>query len=171
MPDYAKSKIYKLVAADKFYIGSTTGYLCSRKAVHKAHSKLFPERKVYKTINEIGWDNIQIELIEQFECETNAELVARETFYIDQELNNSNCLNMKRSYQTDEERKEKMKIYRETDTGRQSIQDGRKKWHKENGKAYLSAIVQCDCGVEIQRCSLSKHRKSSRHNTAMNSDR
>ncbi len=63
--DYSKRKIYKLVdmVNGYFYIGSTCNSLSRRLYEHRAKAKQFPERKVYRYLNEIGFENIRIILI------------------------------------------------------------------------------------------------------------
>ena len=42
------------------------------------------KQKLYEYINDIGWDNVTIELIEEYPCETKKELNTREKYYINQ---------------------------------------------------------------------------------------
>ena len=85
MVNYQNGKIYKLVNSvdDKIYVGSTCGNLRLRKSRHKSKSKLEPNRHIYKHLNEIGWDNIDIILIELYQCNSKDELHARERHWID----------------------------------------------------------------------------------------
>jgi len=105
MERYANGKIYKLVNnTDKeIYIGSTCVPFHKRLYWHKKAAKRVVERKVYKHLNEIGWDDVQIILIESFPCENKMELEKRERYWIEQ-LHPS--LNTKlRPYITEAERK------------------------------------------------------------------
>jgi hypothetical protein len=85
MVNYSNGKIYKLVndVDDKIYIGSTCNRLSHRKNLHKGHSKRKPNRVVYKHLNSIGWENVDIILVENFNCKSKNELHARERHYID----------------------------------------------------------------------------------------
>jgi group I intron endonuclease len=85
MVNYVFGKIYKLVnnVDDKIYIGSTCTTLARRKSDHKASSKKKPNRPVYQHVNAIGWDNVEIILIEAFACNNKMELEKRERYYID----------------------------------------------------------------------------------------
>ena len=88
MPDYSKSKIYKLICDDPelVYYGSTTQkYLSSRLAGHKVIAKK-GQCKSQKLIDAGG---VKIYLVENFPCESKNELHARERFYIE----NNNCVN------------------------------------------------------------------------------
>jgi hypothetical protein len=84
MPDYSKGKIYHLkINGVRFYIGSCVVRLSQRKSLHKAASIKAPHRKVYQYIAENGgWDAVEIELIEDYPCDTNTELCEREAYYI-----------------------------------------------------------------------------------------
>ena len=77
---FATGKIYKLANTidDKIYIGSTCKELKERLWGHRGLAKQRVKRKVYAHCNAIGWDNIAIELIEQWPCETKEQLTIRE---------------------------------------------------------------------------------------------
>tara|TARA_R110000782_G_scaffold98276_1_gene183578 strand:+ start:387 stop:1013 length:627 start_codon:yes stop_codon:yes gene_type:complete len=85
------------------YIGSTTSTLVKRKYQHKVFSTRTPNTLVYKHFNKIGWENVEIILIESCPCENRDELLRRERFWFD-ELKPS--LNKNRPYVSDEEKKE-----------------------------------------------------------------
>ena len=84
MPNYANSKVYKLISSvdSKIYIGSTTVSLSTRLAKHKADAKNRP-RPVHRHFNTIGWDTVRIILIETVNCFNREQLVQREQHYID----------------------------------------------------------------------------------------
>ena len=86
IPDYSKSKIYRIknTINDKVYIGSTCNYLSLRKAIHKHHSRMYPHRKLYSFINEIGFNNCIFEIVELFPCENNQQLREREEYHMNQ---------------------------------------------------------------------------------------
>ena len=69
---------------DEIYIGSTCLPFPKRLYWHKLHAKRNIERKVYKHLNAIGWENVKIILIETFPCESKAELEKRERFWFDE---------------------------------------------------------------------------------------
>ena len=85
MVNYANGKVYRLVnnVDEKFYIGSTCNPLHKRKNGHKRDAAKFPEQPVYKHLNTIGWDNVEIILIESYPCNSKAELEARERYWIE----------------------------------------------------------------------------------------
>lgn len=86
MPDYSKGKIYKLVNSvdDKIYVGATCGTLRLRKSAHKCSSKSDLDRTVYKHLNIVGWENVDIILIEEIKCNNKMELSQRERYWIDE---------------------------------------------------------------------------------------
>ncbi len=86
MVNYGNGKIYKLVnnVDDKVYVGSTVNPLWKRKGQHKASSKEDPNRYVYQHLNIIGWENVEIVLIENFPCNSKDELHQRERHWIDE---------------------------------------------------------------------------------------
>lgn len=101
---YADSKIYVLWCEDEhFYIGSTINELNYRLRDHKQHSKKFPNRKVYAHINTLGWDCVNIQLIEAFSCNSRKELLEKENEYICSLIQDPNCLNEKAAHTTAEE--------------------------------------------------------------------
>ena len=105
MCDYSNGKIYRMVnnIDNEEYIGSTTSTLVKRKYQHKVFSTRTPNTLVYKHFNKIGWENVEIILIESCPCENRDELLRRERFWFD-ELKPS--LNKNRPYVSDEEKKE-----------------------------------------------------------------
>jgi hypothetical protein len=82
MPDYQKGKIYTLRCyTDKslIYVGSTTKSLCDRKSNHKFNSIKIPKNSFYTIVlNNGGWDNWYIELVENYPCSSKQELERRE---------------------------------------------------------------------------------------------
>ena len=86
MVNYQNGKIYKLVndVDDEIYVGSTCRTLSKRKGDHRSSSNICPERHVYKHLNGVGWDNVKIVLIENYQCNNKEELFQRERYWIDQ---------------------------------------------------------------------------------------
>ena len=133
MPDYSKSKIYKLQCNDGyFYIGSTCDELRKRLYYHKQDCKKQHRinTRVYKHINSVNWDNVTIILIEQFNCENKDELRMKENEYIQKELNNELCLNTNRSYRTSQDDKDDKKQWREENKDYMNIYI--KNWREQN---------------------------------------
>jgi group I intron endonuclease len=86
MVNYANSKIYRIVNdVDDFeYVGSTTQPLSKRLVGHKQDAKKHPESRVYKHLNNIGWENVNIILIEEYSCENREQLERRERYFIEE---------------------------------------------------------------------------------------
>jgi preprotein translocase subunit SecA len=99
MPDYNRSKIYKIYAPEnpeKFYIGSTTKkYLSIRFNKHRTEYKYYKEgtgkkkAKSFDLFDLYGLENCKIILLENFPCANLIELWTKEKEYI---INNINCV-------------------------------------------------------------------------------
>ena len=85
MPDYSKAKIYciKSSQTDKVYYGSTCWPLNVRFNGHKSE----PTNITSKELTQ--YQDAYIELVEEFPCNTKAELHNRERYYIE----NNPCVN------------------------------------------------------------------------------
>ena len=82
MPNYANSKVYKLINSvdGRIYIGSTTVSLSTRLANHKSEAKKKPH-PVHRHFNSIGWDTVRIVLIETVTCINREQLIQGTTLY------------------------------------------------------------------------------------------
>lgn len=110
---YQKGKIYKLLCEDgHYYIGSTTQSLYNRFNHHKFSAKTGTS-KAYKYFNNIGWDKVKIELLEDYPCNIKSELNEKEEYYISKSKTDELCLNINSAQLTEEKRKENMKKYYE----------------------------------------------------------
>ena len=210
MPDYSKGKIYKLCSnqTDQIYIGSTTQELSKRFQSHKGNYSLYLKDK-YQYISSfeiIKFDDVYIELIQEYPCESKTELEKYEGQII---KNTINCINTRvagrtikeykkehpekvtKYYQQNKEKvkqrakeyklnnKEKIKKYNENN--KEKIKETRKKYREDNKdkikefmkkyrednkdkiKKHEFTIIQCDCGVQIIRKGLSRHKKTTKH--------
>ena len=103
MPDYSKSKIYKIVCniAGLIYIGSTSQPLCRRIQDHKNDYKRYLNGKhnYVSSFKILENDNYNIILVEDFPCETKEQLHARERYWIE----NTECVNIYIPTRTDKE--------------------------------------------------------------------
>jgi hypothetical protein len=110
---YDNGKIYKLVCSDgHYYYGSTITELRRRLWGHKKSSETMSS-KVYKHINSIGWNNVKIELVELYSCNSREELRVKENFFIIQSKNDKLCLNTLNAH-THLDEKKKMEKERQT---------------------------------------------------------
>ena len=85
MPNFQLGKVYKLVNTvdDNIYVGSTCRTLKERISGHKCDAKRNPNCPVYVHIKNIGWNNVNIVLIENYPCNSKKELKFRERYYIE----------------------------------------------------------------------------------------
>lgn len=81
--DYKNGCIYKLSSTkhNSFYIGATCQFK-TRLENHKGQAKFLTDRKIYKHFNAIGWDNVQMTLLESYPCANRCELEKREREWI-----------------------------------------------------------------------------------------
>lgn len=96
-------RIYMLKFSDtSFYIGSTIQTLNKRLQNHKAYYKtknnLNLTSKLNKKISQLGYDNITIELIEEFKYTNKKDLLIKENDLIEKNISNKLCLNTILSY-------------------------------------------------------------------------
>jgi len=154
MPDYSLGKIYKITAknADEgdVYIGSTICRLCERLSKHK----YLQSCSVKILIEKYGKDNIYIELIKDFPCETKQQLLREEGKYILEtkcvnrqvagrtqseyrKIHKEKNSNYQKIYQKKEEQQIKKKIYRDEHKGQsQRYRDEHKEKTREYNKQY-----------------------------------
>ena len=120
MPDYQKSKIYKIYSLSNeelVYYGSTTQRLSQRKAEHVKDSKKEHYNGSSKIIINNG--NWKMELIQDYPCLNRLELETLEGEYI----KNNKCINLMIPART-------KKQYR--DANRDKIRENQKKWRVNN---------------------------------------
>ena len=163
MSDYSKGKIYKIECkiTNEVYYGSTVQSLSERIRHHKCVRDC-------TSINIIDRGNYTINVIEEFPCDSKQELEAREGYYI----RNNVCVNERIPGRTKEEYREDniewykqyYKQYREKNIDK--IKEYDKKRHeqrKDKIKAHNSTKVKCECGCEVTRGVLTRHKKSKKH--------
>ena len=94
MPDFSKSKVYKIVCnvTGLVYIGSTIQKLSKRLSNHRCDYKKYLNNKhsYVSSFKIIENDNNNIFLIEDCPCERKEQLHARERYWIE----NIQCVNM-----------------------------------------------------------------------------
>jgi hypothetical protein len=181
MPDYQKGKIYKLWSPqgteEEVYYGSTIEDLRKRKSKHK-YSKVCKSNILFEK-----YDDVRIEVIEEYPCNSKAELNKKEGEYI----RNNKCLNKriegrtKKEYQKEyneinkEKIAERKKKYNEIN--KEKIAETKKKYkeqnkeylkeknkeYREKNKEYLKEKITCECGCLIRKSNLSIHQKTPKH--------
>ena len=85
MPDYSQAKIYciKSSQTSEVYYGSTCSPLRQRFRDHKCHCKYTTSEQI------LQYEDAYIELVEEFPCNSRAELCIRERYYVE----NNPCVN------------------------------------------------------------------------------
>ena len=156
MPNYTKSKIYKICCniTNKTYIGCTTELTLDKRLI--GHIKNFKQWKNgennYITSFEILEGNdYYIELLEEYSCNCKDELLEREKYYIQNNdcVNKYKKINITKEYKKEyhilyyknnkdkyDKDKEKMKIYRENNKDKLKEQT---KIYRENNKDKIKA--------------------------------
>ena len=107
LKNFNNSKIYKIVNSqnDLKYVGSTTSDLAKRMYSHKSSSRHKDTIKLYALMNEIGFENFEIILIENFPCLNKNELTQRERYFKE---SLGATLNMINPCRTEDEKKEQL---------------------------------------------------------------
>lgn len=147
---YEKSKIYKLVCEDGFYYyGSTTSTLSNRLSKHKTNSRI-ENSKLYTHIKTIGWDKVNIQLIEQIQCESRQELLRKENEYILSAKDDNLCLNTIRAHVNPEQRIIDKQTYRENT--RDSINE-RARVYREQNKEKIKESMKTWYNNHKEECS------------------
>lgn len=194
---YSNGKIYKLVNGidDALYIGSTCSPLPKRLYEHKMKSKRKPEWRVYAHLNMVGWDNVQIVLIQELSCNNKMELLRQERKWIEElmpalnkyipcrtheehklvkavqdktyrENNKDKVREMKHQYRQSNKDKiaKHQKEYR--DANKEQINARRKETYEQTKDHIAEKAKQktiCECGCEVRKYDLSRHKKSKTH--------
>jgi len=166
-------KIYHKDNEDLFYIGSTTD-LNRRKAVHKQHCNNVNARhhnfKLYQIIRENGsWDCFQFDIIEEVCCETKEELHKKEDEYITTLkpiMNSNKAIGDKMEYQKQyriDNKEKKKKYYKDN---KEKLTEYHKQYYndnKERRREYDKQKIKCECGCDIRKDYIFKHRKTKKH--------
>jgi len=174
MPDYEQAKIYKLWSpqGDEIYIGSTTQSLAVRKAHHKRHQSC-RSRILFEK-----YDDVRIELIEEYPCKNRMELNKQEGEHI----RNNDCINRCIAGRTPEEyqkeNKEKRKEYYENNkeqifekrkeyrqNNKEKIQEQRREYDKvyrEKNREKRLEYQQTDAYKEMRREYMREYRKKNK---------
>lgn len=160
--DYQEGKIYKLQCKDgHYYIGSTIQTLANRFSSHKSASKTQTSH-AYQYINTIGWENVTIELVEYYPCDTKDHLDKKEDDYLKQHIEDPMCLNRHRSYVSEEEDKQKKKQYYEEH--KEDLLEYQRKYKEENRDYILHRsahyrLTHADELVEKQKEYVTKNKE------------
>ena len=163
--NYLNGKIYCIRnrQTDDTYIGSTTQALSKRMTWHKEASKKKQKKhyKLYQKMNEIGFENFYIELVEEHPCDNVEQLRRREGEIMRQYQSGLNS-----------------KIAGRTETGwrednEEHLKEHTKKYREENKEAlnkWKTTKVQCECGGKYTLSHKTRHFKSKKHQNYLNND-
>lgn len=136
---YQKGKIYKLVnnVDDKIYVGSTASTLTKRKCGHKHKAKSEIDRRVYKHLNEIGWENVEIVLVENYPCNSKDELNARERKWIEELKAELNITMPTRTQQDIAKSKRKWQ-----QNNKEKVAEKKRQWEQDNKEKIAARVKQ-----------------------------
>lgn len=170
MPDYKKGKIYCIKNDDLkiMYIGSTTQNLSRRFTQHKAdvnkEHRYLTSKKCFET------DNVMIDLIEKFPCETKHELWNRERYFMENNpfneysiINKCYPLRTRQEYYQANKKlldlKRKVYYYKNIDQERE-----RAKQRYYDKKDELLKSWTCPvCGGSVSKIHFARHCNSKKH--------
>ncbi len=179
--DFAKGKIYKITndLNDDIYVGSTCDTLVRRYQHHKSDMKKEKTQNIrlYKLMNEIGFERFRIQLIEDYPSEDLYHLRQREGYWIRQ----IGTLNMKIDDRTKTEyhheyyqkHKEflnaKGREYNKTyhQNNKDEINLKHRERYEEN-KEKIRVRIICECGAEICKRDKAKHERTKKHIALVN---
>lgn len=153
MVNYSRGKIYGLGCniTDEMYVGSTCKkYLSQRVAEHRKNHR----KGLSGTANRIiARGNYTCTLLESYPCQNIDELRARERYWIE---NTPNTVNKQIPGRTKKE------------YNKQYCQDNKEKI-KEYRKEYNSTKATCECGCQVSKEGLARHKRTQKHIDRMKS--
>jgi len=169
-----KITVYMLSNSNGNYIGSTKQNLNQRISNHKCKYKNWlknNEDKYCSSFNVIK-DEFEVITLVELEVKDNLEQRKIEQYYI----NNNECINTNRAFQTEETRKEQKKKYRNKnkeqikkyyEEHKEQIKDYQKEYQKEN-REKRNEKMNCVCGGKYIKKNQSVHFKSHKHQLFLN---
>ncbi len=183
MPDYAKSKIYKVVDLDSntCYIGSTCRTLEQRLISHVSQYKSYSLGKSTKYVSSfkiLELDDFDIVLIENYPCNTKDELLARERHYtqllpcvnkmrnqgIHNELGLSEYMKLYRLQNKDQLRVKKAQY---VELNKDKVKASKNHYYETHKEQILQQAAEqhyaCQCGSSIRKSDKARHFKSIKH--------
>jgi len=162
MPDYSKSVIYTIRSKDNIYVGSTLNFR-ARKNDHKScitneNSKSY-NYKLYKTIRDNAgeWDMKPHSI---FPCVSKLELTIEEERVrqlLTADMNSHSCGSGLTKSDYDKQYREQHRD--ETTEYNKQYREQHRDEHNEKKRQK----VTCECGCDVVKYNLSRHRKSPKH--------
>jgi len=174
--------IYSLTCSNPYliYYGSTTKKLYNRLAGHRYN---FNHNMSGSANILFEWGNVKINMLEEIEFLDKQELRDRESYYI----RNLKCVNKEIPGRTNKEwrtdNKDKVKLYNEKwrnnngniinkknkeyrEKNKEKLKEIKKKYRDENKdkiKEYTKIKITCDCGSELRKADILRHKKTQKH--------
>ena len=187
--DYQNGKIYCISNNDLYYVGSTARTLIERLRGHRSdYFTYLNDKQHYKSSFElIKAGAHQINLIENFPCESKAELEKREYEIIKEykTLHGDKCVNIAgvlplqsqdeyyqkardraSAYYAEHKAECQAKMNQAYADNREKRLEQVKKYREANHAKIMEKLltpVECECGAVVAKCNLSRHKKSRRH--------
>ena len=184
MVNYEYGKIYKLYSKQNniTYIGSTAEYYLSKRlSKHISTYKQYLKNKtnyIY-SFKILECEDYKIELLENYPCANRTQLEKREGYYI----KNNECVNKQIPGRTRGEyrevNKDKIKEYNTVyyknniDKIKEQKQEYKinnkdkineySKEYRTNNKDKIKEKISCECGCDIRRSDLARHKKTKKH--------
>ena len=162
---------------ENIYIGSTCNLIrrrCQHKSTCNNENCKDYNYNVYQHIRENGgWDSFVTIKVHDFPCESKGELEIEERRMIDllqSKLNKNVPGRTEKEYYHDnrEKKLEQSKQYRQDN--RDKIREKDKQYQQENRDKILEKKkqkVKCECGCEVNRGDIRKHKKTKKHQDLM----
>ncbi len=189
MAKYENSVIYKIIKKGEkdesnIYVGSTKNF-SARKSKHKSTCQEKDTKKskykLYQIINNNGgWDNYNMEIIEEYSCSCKIDLEKREKYWIDKiksKINDKIPTRERKEYEKSEKRKESYK--------QREKSEKRKEWYKsryeKNKEEKIEKSIQhyydnkdeinfkrnekitCECGCIVNKGNIAVHKRTGKH--------
>ncbi len=173
MVNFENAKIYKIVCdtTGLVYYGSTCEpTLARRLAKHVGCYKAYINGNYHfvTSFKVLENNNYSIVLVENVDCESKDQLLARERYYIE----NNDCINMVVPIRTRKEyielNKEKIreqtKEYREKNNDKiKMLNKNYREENKEKIQQHKQTKIVCECGAITDNSHKTRHQKSKKH--------
>ena len=183
MINYNNGKIYKIEPICEheekdIYIGSTTKkHLSQRMATHRSCYKRWMDNKLnkltaFELFDKYGIENCEINLIENVNCNSKDELLARESHYIRTLPCINKCIPNRTQKEYREDNKEKVEAARKKycKENKEKISEKKKLYREANKekisekkKVYREIKMNCECGSTFSVNKAARHKKTNKH--------
>ena len=174
--DYSRTIIYKLCCKDPsitdIYVGHTTDVI-RRKRQHKYCCNTENKKYnfyVYQFIRDNGgWDNFDMIVIEELSCENKYQAEQRERYWLEELKATLNKQVPTRTIQEyrEEYREQKQEYNKEYyETNKEQILEQQKEYKEQNKETINEKAkekIVCECGSNVRKSDLARHRKSQKH--------